>query len=71
MFITTRKFKRSQQFKRKLPRLAWPLNSQSAVSWPAETRPETKQNKATSDFNSLKRSNLFTRRYERCDRGIT
>ena len=45
MFITTGKFKRSQHFKRKLPQLAWPLNSQSAVSWPAETRPETKQNK--------------------------
>ena len=55
MFITTGKFKGSQQFKRKLPRLAWPLNSQSAVSWPAETRPETKQNKTTSDLRTLAR----------------
>lgn len=38
---------------RLLPRLAWPLNNQSAVSWPVETRPETNQNKRTQDLKRL------------------
>lgn len=40
---------------RLLPRLVWPLSNQSAVSWPAGTRPEIKQ---YLNYYSLKKIEL-------------